>query len=557
MRKVWILVLALSVAACGKDDNGNGGSTQAHQAPPTQDAGADIAALVPADTLVYIHLGSLDWARGVQTKLAEVTGEAIPNDPVDNLSMVGQFDASHVDPSRPLGVAISLMGGMQPQLTFVVPAKDAEALKASFKGPASAAEGGYVALSQVHAYAGGGGSRLVSGMPTADALVRVDFAKLMELVGPMAEGGLAMVEVRANQEAANAGVDASNMIRDAAAWARDLMRSVDIIDLTAALSGSMLDANLGLSIKEGSPLATPGEAARLSELAGHIAGDYPMVLLLNIDMKWWMDFSKTMAGMAAEQMPPEAREAFEKSMLDWDKWMQYVGNDFAFGAAFDGGGIRMGGAMSSPDAAGYIQAVKDMNKDNPMAGLGFTVSEATERDVNGVKVHRMRMQADPEKLGAAYGMPPEQAAMMTGAIFGAGGATFDLAADGGKLLFTMGKDGGDMEACLKGGAAPAPVKSLLSGAPGNVFFLMHFDLREVMRGAVQFAQGMGAPGAPELPAGGPVPFSVVAARAPLAYHIGVKTDVSGLKEIGKIMAEGSPGREPAAPIEPVEVDDGR
>ncbi|MHC5052857.1 MAG: hypothetical protein ACYTGK_19890, partial [Planctomycetota bacterium] len=95
---------------------------------------------------------------------------------------------------------------------------------------------------------------------------------------------------------------------------------------------------------------------------------------------------------------------------------------------------------------------------------------------------------------------------------------------GDRIIVTVDRDGALCEQVLSGGETPADLDRALGRVPGELGFLLHLDVRGLLRGLVEYRRATGQT-APEVPEGGPVPIAIYGSRAGRIYQAGLSLEL--------------------------------
>jgi hypothetical protein len=163
-------------------------------------ASARIARLIPSTTAIYIQLESIKRFDAVVGRLAraqESIGRQL-DELGRQLHRVLPGDERQIHQDRPVGLAISLPVDRAPQLTFVLPVKDAAIYKRSLQLdsnlPQPVFDGSYLAVTSSSLYERPRESvALASGVPDESLTVRVDLARLDLRFGSQMRQALAVL----------------------------------------------------------------------------------------------------------------------------------------------------------------------------------------------------------------------------------------------------------------------------------------------------------------------------------------------------------------------------
>lgn len=544
--RLLYLILMLGLVACGEDKapsetaGGSGGtSSVAKQEPaPTQEVGAEAAALVPADAHAIVCIRSLDGATSMLNDFSQAIGEHLPVDPKMGLAAMTGVDPSLVDGSRQILAAVKMTREAPGRvMTFVLPVTDVDKAAAGGLSLTKVKSGGYLGVSSAQGYAAGEGNALLSDLPDGDIVVRLDLAALAKLYDPEIQGGLgdgqgALSKMLGSQMP---GVDAAGMVGKFFGWARDVVASAEQLDLVGGAKGGVVDVDVAFKVKEGSALAKAGEPSGLDALAKYVPSDFPVAILFRFDkstLKEWMQASME---MAKQNMAPDMRESYGKLMTKSEALLDHLGGDWMASGKVGSDGLRFVTAISAKDPAGYVAEYLELTEDPALADVGMSIKDEGERDVAGVKVRRVRLTIDSAKFGPATGIPAGEVDMFVALLFGTGGINVDLAAAGDKLIMIWGSEDSLAAQVLGASEAPPAMKAARAEARGDLGFLVHVELRSLVQGIAAMARKVGDEKAPEIPDGPAAPVTFYGSREKRVYRFGLHLDAEQVKSIVKLM----------------------
>ncbi|MHC4137490.1 MAG: hypothetical protein ACYTDU_09290 [Planctomycetota bacterium] len=519
MRKLMLLAVTAALVACG-NENAPGTARPSVRRDALRDVGKPVG-LVPADAIVVIRLRSFDALRGLMTQIEKATGQTPVGDPLEQISAATGVDPGQVVADRPALIAVNLVGQPPlPRTTYILPVKEPQAVAA--KAPLGhAVRGGYVGLSEVPGYRAGTGSALANDLPDGNVVVRVDLARVVELQGPAIRMQLGMAQAMATN-ALQAGAPGSNPA--SMAWlfgsVRDLVDSAETLDVVADTRGSVLDIDLAYTAKTGSALDKAEEKSTLGELAAHLPADFPLVLLFTLDLAGVMDLFDSFG----EKLPEEARAEFKARMAAVKAMVHGLGPEWVGGLDVSGRGFRMVCAGRARDAGAYVQRYVDLVGAKAFRDAGVVATPEGKRTVGGATVHRIRLKLDAQKYAEAHGARAGEAASFFTNAFGSNGAVVDLAAAGDRIIVTVDRDGALCEQVLSNNGVPADLDRALGRVPGELGFLVHLDVRGLLRGLAEYRRAAGRT-APEVPEGGPVPIAVYGSRSGRVYQAGLSVEL--------------------------------
>ncbi len=545
--RILLLLVSLLVVACGdketpsnsasdsggaSDRGGRGPGGAAGLSGGGTDAGSEIAALVPGDAHAVLLVESLDKVEEMVAALAAMTRERIP--PVSQqFQGLSRIDPSKLDPFQPIAIALKMGGGLMPDMTFVVPAKDAATAQSLANGKADNVSGSYVAVRRGR-FGKAGGSRLVRGMPNAPVAFRADLAALYKLNKSSINGALntgsAALESVARKEFP--GVQLGDAINGLVGWTRGTLEQADLLDVALTLDKGWIDFTMTYVAKEGSKIALAPSSASLAGYAAHIPDGCPLALLFSFDVKKFMDLAMQ---LGAAQMPPSERKAYRAMMKDSEALMDGLGSNWMMAALFQET-LRVVGAIEVRDPAAYTTAYMDFlkgNNKNTNSAMGLTYSVEDPRDVKGRRVFGAKINVDSERLGRQMDVRSRDVAVAVPALFGESGPRIDLAPVSDRMLYGIG--GGAIEQALGGDGGSASLKDAIKHAGGNLGFLLHIDLRGFLLQMTKLGSKLGER-TPSIEEGAPVPISLYGTRHGKRYSVGLHANLAEAIKVFKKVA---------------------
>jgi len=301
---------------------------------------------------------------------------------------------------------------------------------------------------------------------------------------------------------------------------KDLVDSAETLEVVADTRSSVLDIDLAYTAKTGSALDKAEEKSTLGELATHLPADFPLVLLFTLDLAGVMDLFDSVG----QGLPEEARAEFKARMAAAKAIVHGLGPEWVGGVDVSGRGFRMVCAGRAQDAGAYVQRYVDLVGAKTFRDAGVVATPEGKRTVGSATVHRLRLKLDAQKYAKAHGARAGEAASFFTNAFGQEGAVVDLAAAGDRIIVTVDRDGALCEQVLSDDGVPADVERALGRVPGELGFLVHLDVRGLLRGLVEYRRAAGRT-APEVPEGGPVPITVYGSRSGCVYQAGLSVEL--------------------------------
>ena len=470
---------------------------------PAQDAAAEAARLLPADTVFLLRIESAEGLLALVNEMAAAAGES----PLSAAEMLADLnlpgDPGQVDTSRPLWLAVALSAQVpegEPKLTFVVPAKELEAYQGSVadeRGWTSAVSGGYVGVSQAAGYAASEApSALAASLRPGMLSMHLDLETLISTFRPFIEMGLDQAETQLDTLAqmAEGPIDIGPLLEMYVDLAWDFVDSAQALDVALAQQGGSLELSGWLTTLEKSPMAAWGEGAPV-DLSGWPAQVDPAATVSMALGGDWAAMMKRMQPLLEASFSIYAEEAsgFMKEYLAASERLLPLMGPAFIGGDLGSGGMRMGYVVRSEKPAQLLEGMAAVAQGftGGAGTLGIGVSAPQNVEVGGVKAVRYRMEIDLEDLSASMGEElgeAERARMRDAmaALYGADGLTITLAPVGQALVAAFG--GGDEFAqrvlTAPAGAArgvPADLQRALAEASGGSMALVYrFDLGKLV-----------------------------------------------------------------------------
>ena len=181
-------------------------------------------------------------------------------------------------------------------------------------------------------------------------------------------------------------------------------------------------------------------------------------------------------------------------------------------------------ALACVPTVGADDAERSQTAQLDVARFYRDVRQVVRRHYPDATAHRLRLKLDAQKYAQAHGARAGEAASFFTKAFGQEGAVVDLAAVGDRIVVTVDRDGALCEQVLSSGGVPADVDSALGRVPGELGFLVHLDVRGLLRGLVEYRRAAGQT-TPEVPEGGPVPIAVYGSRSGRVYQAGLSVEL--------------------------------
>ncbi len=534
MRAKWFLVGLLSlVVACGQDDPSDWAALA--EAFGTQNIDSDLASLLPADTHIVV------LARSIQN-IDNITGliGAMFQEDVEYKSRMGLvgIDAKVIDPNRPLAVAFRLekIGSMpRPVATVILPVADPAAVAKSAHPMFKSKEvgGSYVALSQDPNYAAGS-SKLVSGMPAGDVVIRVDLGAAVELFRSDIDGvlGLGEMMVGGNLGKMAPGVDATSAAKGAFGYIRDFILSAEYLDIVAHDASPMLSADMIYTAKPGSKIAEmPGGETNLREMAKHLGANTPLAILFKMDAQALAQYSEAASALAQKQMSPEQARVMDEVNKKLMKFAKNMGHDWGASVNVASSGLHLAVAARATDAGDVAKQYSEVF--GSLTKAGVTYAPGDKMDVGGATAYPGQLTFSEEL---------KQSERSLERLF-PNGVNLTAAGGNGRLSIVMSSDGvGPIKELVKGAEPSQHFAHALSEAKGTLGFLVHLEARGFLKGATEFARARGDKKAPTVKDGDAVPGMIFGTRNGRALRIGFRLDAKAMTNLVKEVDEAGRAR---------------
>lgn len=527
------LVLLALLPACGGD------GADAAKAALTP----DIAALVPNDAVVLVHVTSFDT---LQRKVDEIAraADAEGADVSRTLEMSGIPDEL-VDRGKPLAVAVSLLDmGQQkmPAPTFIVPVTDPDQAKSSTQGIAGSS-GSHVAVTMGR-QPDTGSNTLARELPAGDISIRVDLRSLLAAYRPMLEGFLSADGLAALDPSAALDTSQKKIVDNMLGWVRSFLDGPETLDAVVRIADGQVRLHFKLTGAAGSALDVgPGGQSVIALGKCLPPGDHPMVALVRGDMSSVMEMASMAQEAMIDQAPEENREAMREYLKLSREAYALMGQSLAFAGSFGDDGLQIAGIAEPTDPDAYVAKYHELlGKSEAARGFGVRMAEKRSVDVEGVSLTETRVVFDLEEMAKTDPpMPPAaQKSMdaMLGALFGEDGMRTSLGKVGRRVLYSMGGN----EAFRKDAVLAAKAGStrlggtagkLLAQAPDNLSCFVYLDLRHLMRWAAEMMVGAGLPVTMQVGDGAAVPLWFSLRSAGRVHDARLGLEVTGFAKLVK------------------------
>ncbi len=473
----------------------------APQAPAQTAPGASLADLVPKNTVAFVQAPSLERAAGLVGRMASAFGPAgAPKlDAAALMAMAGMpGDASAVDPSRPVGMCLVLeeTSGAQPLPVFLIPVGDADkyAKSVATSGMQTVAKGGYVCVGLgAPPELPSAPAAIAKGLPEGEIALRLDLGRLVEQYRETIDEGLNTLEEEGLNAgaAAASGLDLKPVMGAYADFLRDIVDSVQTLDLGLRLDGDAIELGFALTNAEGSKLASFGskEKTGLRELAPLLDMDSGMSMLMGMDGAALMKRFQPLFDAMPAAYPEPLRPAMKQLLSHVSEFYAYMGTAQAASMDFTDSGMRYRVYLRGGDSAKLLAAYRTLSGGVP----GLSVSEVPQREVAGVKIDAVRFKMDFGALmrlvddkSETDAAEPEVEKMFE-KMFGKDGLLIQFASKDGMALMVMGGDDDYLKASLARTSAKSTPPAFLARAMQQVgdlnpCVILRYDLGRLMSG---------------------------------------------------------------------------
>jgi hypothetical protein len=383
-------------------------------------AGPDFARLVPKGATILIQFESLeklakdaDWVRAT----FEIDPDAItPSALFENMFDFAGVPAEHVDPSRPLGIAMVLN---QNQVLAILPALDPVAMVGQLEHgpsrPAPLIAGSYVGVcgSGTGTYElSPGDSRLLAGPNGSLVWARVDLRAIIETFGPMIDMGLQQVEQMIDSGAlqqADVPFDVSEFMQLYLDFLYDLKDSADLIEAAVFTRGELLELDGRLEVLPASPLAAWARSEKVDyqAWAAQLDPQAQVQMLSNYQASEMMSklpgvydqmFDQLAEKASGQDFPIEFFDAFKAYMTKSMELAQLMNGPQAVSFSLTGTGPRLSAVYQCTDPAALMSASMGLMRDPALAQVGVRFDTVEEQNTPQGRVMRSRIQFDIDKL---------------------------------------------------------------------------------------------------------------------------------------------------------------
>jgi hypothetical protein len=514
--------VAMLLAACGSESARDGESASMRA----------IAGRVPADTVVYARIASLDaLVASAGTAVKAFGGDAGTVGRERLLALLGPMagDTTQIDGSRAIGVALVAAKATRPAPVLFVPVQDGEKYAASLRasGLEPVVDGDYVVVSL-----GGKYTKPATPSPIATALppgllaARIDVALAAANLGVMIQSGLDVAKRelgrQTSQRAGEQGLDGEVLAELYVNFAKSLLTNGTTLDLVVDDAGGVASLVATYTAKAGSELdGWSSPPVDVSSFAGKLTGSAAIDVVAVADWTKLWPRVESIANALFDAYPPAMRRSFQDIMKSYPQLYASIG-PVLVGQLDVAETVRVDLHMAPPDAKAMLAEFDAFAKRPELANLGVMLREAAPADGGAIATRAWTVKLDPDRLaGGAMGDAGSQAmaqqmSEVVRSLFGDEGLPAQLAATDGRGVFQVGKPTVDTTRALApaSGAWPAAIRPALRVVEGcNPLFVERIDYAAMMRGFLAAMPSVAASGMPKPPAD---------ARADVTVGIGVR-----------------------------------
>ncbi len=426
----------------------------------------------------------------------------------------------------------------------------------------------WVALSNAP-YQPGTASSISQGMLGATIAINLDQETAVREFKPQIDALLMMMQMQMppgmappEQAAAVARAQAAN-----AEKIKMFLKMFKAWNIGVDLDGAKMDMLLRMHPTDLSQLVTP--VPGLDALARYIPADMPITGVFDRSA---MAMMMKMSGTDLAAIPEAARQRLEAVMVPWKACIDTVATGASFGFGFGDKGVETIGIMDTTNPPKTIADIKSFWTALQGADIGVSAKElpllASEGVGYTVKVDMKRMM---DAFGMASMFPPtapgqpDQMAMMqemVTSLIGKDGMQVRYIIEGDFIVNVIGNRRlGEAKSLVKSGGADNALSGLLADTLAPATWAARLDIRQLANEGLVMARSMMGPmGAmlpPSVPAGNPVPVSMVGSSDGTSWdQVRVRTDLSdwmtmikqlqeeAMKAQMKAMQQGSSGAAP-------------
>jgi hypothetical protein len=525
--------------------------------------------LVPEGAVAVLRIASLDTLAANGASVAaglpfEGAAEMMRSEVLlEMLSGEVGPAAQLLDPTRPLVAAAALDANTgEPTGTVLLPATNAEELAAAIDAmippaeegatrPAAVALEDWVVFSESGQYTRPSArSPLTLELAPVLAALRVDMGTIMEAYGPMVDlmVGFGMAEMIAELE--REAPSLVEPVEELGAWSVMALKSIDRLDLTVDIQGTLLAEEIRITPLEGTPItpARGSAAAGLATSAPRIDWSAPIAIAAHYDPVVYADLVSRVMDVLPPlhandpELPCELVDTAVEMTKRGLEMIELLGPDAAYSYDFQmPGAMEMAAATSSEEGADVegldldLRGIGWLSSPDPAAlqaaMLEFAAAyewmfpePAETVEANGAEARRMPVLVDMKALAAQNsmleGMSEEDLRELEMANEMLRGTDMLMQPSGQGILFAIApEEVSSQEALTAGGSAvPARVGKAIAGATGNWYMAYRYDFLGIL--APMF--GM------ELPAGVDSALFLAGGAVDDSWHMRSEWDLAAL-----------------------------
>jgi len=362
---------------------------------------------------------------------------------------------------------------------------------------------------------------LDAGMLDSTISVNLDQAAVVAAYKPQIDAMLAMMQMPP-PEGVLTPEQAGALQRSQAANVAKVKMFLDMIaswNIGIDLNGADLDALLRTVPTDQSCLVKP--SGGLVELARLVPADMPITAVMDHSaMALMMEMSKG----DLEMLPPDAKARMEALWPLWTKSLKSMKSGVAMGMSFGEKGVSMVAVMDTDEPETALASIKEGWEALDATGIGISTEPLAILRGTGVGY---KVKIDFRRLMTAFGMDgmmpppvpgqPDPMVMMQGmvdSLIGETGLLVRYFIEADHIVSVIGNSRlAEARSLVAGGGAANRLSDLLTNNLAPSTWAVDIDARAVAgEGLALGRQMLGPMGAmlpPSLPAGDPIPFSIV------------------------------------------------
>lgn len=516
--------------------------------PDVAAADAQIAKMLPDSTVAVVRITSIDELNQHQRAITRDLGEREQGlDAVDMMTVAGLplGDASLLDTSLPIVIAVTSKRATPPTIAAIVPSKDAaaQAKALNARSITAAVEGNYLAIPVFGTYKPAAtASDLLSKLPAGTVSLHADVETLAKTYKVAIDSAIDLFEkqIVAEMERTAPEMDMEPVAELYGSIGRAIAYSAKTLQLGVRYEDGMFDLDVELDAKDGSSMSgwsAPSNDMRA--LAQGMTGKGTIEGLFQFPMSKLQPRIEEMMDAISEIYPEEFRETMKGLVAAYEGvYRQIESGAYIEGDLFGPGGMQMTAHMMPADPDSFGDMMAKLMRSESLQKMGVTATVAEPTTVDGTTVRDVELAIDSEKLMALSGnsTPPEATGMFE-AMFGKA-IQLRLAQQGKRAVMTLGaprKEAATQALAATDGSWSPHVQRALTTLQGcNPMFIERID----------FAAMMGAMFSVMLPPGAKAPAFPEDATANLVIYMGItgdkwrgglSMDIAGLGEVGQAM----------------------